>query len=314
MKRTWRRLAPALAALVLTLALCPAALAAGPESEAAAQIVPAAAPAPAPSTVYPAEVRETEENGVHRIEKVYYLTRRDDPAAIPTGDFEREGRTYTLLDVLKNDQSETDSKDHIEVVTVNSSTDNMTEIIQQLEPALEVTTEDGYSGVLSPDYPGIQVEAAGYKTSSRTVTAARSYPNLSDADASLIPKTISDGGRTLTLADVQWQEAGGYYNASATYSGTATGKYATGYTVKVEYKGEVTRTRSDSVIYTAVFASHGETQIGKDDAGTDGAELAEQTSGNKAVLLIPLAALLGAAGFGGWKLTKYYKNKKRGYV
>lgn len=314
MKRTWRRLAPALAALVLTLALCPAALAAGPESEPEAQIVPAAAPAPAPSAVYPAEVRETEENGVHRIEKVYYLTRRDDPAAIPTGDFEREGRTYTLLDVLKNDQSETDSKNHIEVVTVNSSTDNMTEIIQQLEPALEVTTEDGYSGVLSPDYPGIQVEAAGYKTSSRTVTAARSYPNLSDADASLIPKTISDGGRTLTLADVKWQEAGGYYNASATYSGTATGKYATGYTVKVEYKGEVTRTRSDSVIYTAVFASHGETQIGKDDAGTDGAELAESSGAGKAILLIPLAALLGAAGFGGWKLTKYYKNKKRGYV
>ncbi|MCI8328377.1 MAG: hypothetical protein HFG02_01820 [Oscillibacter sp.] len=314
MKRTWRRLAPALTALVLTLALCPAALAAGTESEPEAQIIPAAAPAPAPSAVYPAEVRETEENGVHRIEKVYYLTRRDDPAAIPTGDFEREGRTYTLLDVLKNDQSETDSKEHIEVVTVNSSTDNMTEIIQQLEPALEVTTEDGYYGVLSPDYPGIQVEVAGYKTSSRTVTASRSYPNLSDADASLIPKTISDGGRTLTLADVQWQEAGGYYNASATYSGTATGKYATGYTVKVEYKGEVTRTRSDSVIYTAVFASHGETQIGKDDAGTGGAELAESGGAGKAVLLIPLAALLGGAGFGGWKLTKYYKNKKRGYV
>ena len=313
MKRTWRRLAPALAALVLTLALCPAALAAGPENDPAASITPAAQAA-APSAVYPAEVRETEENGVHRIEKVYYLTRRDDPAAIPTGDFEREGRTYTLLDVLKNDQSETDSKDHIEVVTVNSSTDNMTEIIQQLEPALEVTTEDGYSGVLSPDYPGIQVEAAGYKTSSRTVTAARSYPNLSDADASLIPKTISDGGRTLTLADVKWQEAGGYYNASATYSGTATGKYATGYTVKVEYKGEVTRTRSDSVVYTAVFASHGETQIGKDDAGADGAELAEGGGAGKAVLLIPLAALLGGAGFGGWKLTKYYKNKKRGYV
>ena len=305
MKRTWRRLAPALAALILALALCPAALAA--ELEKATAI-------PAPPSVYPAEVRESEENGVHRIEKVYYLTRRDDPTAIPAGDFDREGRTYTLPDVLKNDQSETDSKEHIEVVTVESSTDNMSEIIQQLEPALEVTTEDGFSGVLAPDYPDVKVEAAGYKTSSRTVTASRSYPNLSDADASLIPKTISDGGRTLTLADVQWQEAGGYYNASATYSGTATGKYATGYHVTVEYKGEVTRTRSDSVIYTAVFASHGETQIGKDDAGTGGADLTESGGAGKAVLLIPLAALLGAAGFGGWKLTKYYKNKKRGYV
>lgn len=311
MKQTRRRFAPALAALVLTLALCPfSALAAEPEAGAVTtQIIPASS---APAAVYPAEVRETEENGVHRIEKIYYLTRKDDASAIPTGDFEREGRTYTLLDVLKNDQSETDTKEHIEVVTLTTSTDNMADIIQQLEPALEVTTEDGYTGILSPDYPGVTVEAAGYKTSSRTVTASRSYPNLSDADASLIPKTIQDGGRTLTLADVQWQEAGGYYNATASYSGTATGKYATGYNVTVEYKGEVTRTRSDSVIYTAVFASHGETQIRKGEA--DGAELAEQGGSGKAILLIPLAALLGAAGFGGCKFLKYYKNKKRGYV
>ena len=62
------------------------------------------------------------------------------------------------------------------------------------------------------------------------------------------------------------------------------------------------------------IASHGETQFQPDAAGTDGAELAEGGGVSKAVLLIPLAALLGAAGFGGWKLTKYYKNKKRGYV
>lgn len=82
----------------------------------------------------------------------------------------------------------------------------------------------------------------------------------------------------------------------------------------VEYKGEVTRTRSDSVIYTAVFASHGETHFQPDADGADGTELTEGGGVSRAVLLIPLAALLGGAGFGGWKLTKYYKNKKRGYV
>lgn len=311
MKRTWRRLAPTLAALVLTLALCPrAALAAEPENGTTARATPASS-APLPSAVYPAEVREAEENGVHRIEKIYYLTRWDDPSAIPTGDFEREGRTYTLLDVLKNDQSKTDAKDHIEVVTLTTGTDNIADIIQQLEPILEVTTEDGYSGVLTPDYPGITVEAAGYKTSSRTVTASRSYPNLSDADASLIPKTIWESGRTLTLADINWQENGSFYNASATYTGTASSKYATGYTVTVDYKGEVSKTSSDSVIYTAVFTSHGETQI-------DPADISGETSfggeAGRALLLIPLALLLGGAGFGGWKLTQYYKDKKRGYV
>ncbi|MDE6997428.1 MAG: hypothetical protein K2P04_06105 [Oscillospiraceae bacterium] len=309
MKRKWRQLA---AALALALTLCPCtALAAGPESTAP----------PAPATVYPVEVRDSEENGIHRIEKVYYLSVRDDPSAIPTADFEREGRSYTLLDVLKNDQTDTETKEHIEVVAVSSSTDNMAEIIQQLEPAIEVTTEDGFTGTLTPDYPGITVEASGYKTSSRTVTATRSYPNLSDADSSLIPKTIQEGGRTLTLADVQWQETGGFYSASATYTGTATGKYATGYTVTVDYKGEVTRTSSDTVIYTAIFASHGETQIDTEPPAAvpevvepPAEDTAETSNGSKLLLLIPLAALLGGAGFGGWKLTRYIQDKKRGYV
>ena len=48
--------------------------------------------APPPAALYPAEVRTSEENGMIRLEKVYYLSTRDDPAAIPTGDFDREGR------------------------------------------------------------------------------------------------------------------------------------------------------------------------------------------------------------------------------
>ena len=307
MKRKWRQLAPALAALTLALTLLPCSALA---MENGAQATTAA--------VYPAEVRESEENGVHRIEKVYYLTIRDDPAAIPTGDFEREGRSYTLLDVIKTDQTDTDTKDHIEVVTLDTDTKDMAAIIQQLEPALEVTTEDGYTGILTPDYPGIVVEAAGYQTSSRTVTATRSYPNLSDADTSLIPKTTQEGGRTLSLADVQWQEAGGFYNATATYTRNATGKYATGYTATVEYKGEVSKTSGDTVIYTAIFASHGETQFQKEVPFSGEEPSGPKDSGagsvSKLILVLPLAALLGGAGFGGWKLTKYMRDKKRGYV
>ena len=308
MKHTWRRFAPALAALTLALTLCPASALATEQDTGGGNQAPAA-------VAYPAEVRESEENGVHRIEKVYVLSVRDDPAAIPTADFEREGRSYTLLDVIKNDQTETDTKDHIEVVTLATDTKDVAAIIRQLEPALEVTTEDGYTGTLTPDYPGITVETDGYQTSSRTITATRNYPNLSDTDASLIPKTITDGGRTLTLADVQWQEAGGFYNATASYSGTATVKYATGYTATVEYKGEVSRTSGDTVIYTAIFASHGETRI--DPGIQDPSAPADQDSGgggSKALLVLPLAVLLGGAGFGGWKLTKYMKDKKRGYV
>ncbi len=313
-------------ALLLALAALPCtALAAETEGTEPAQGAPPSA------VLYPAEVRTSEENGMIRLEKVYYLSTRDDPSAIPTGDFDREGRHYTLLDVLKNDLSETDSKDYIEVVTLDSSTKDMAEIIKMLEPEREIATEDGYTGILKPDYTKITVEAAGYKNNSWTVSAKRTYPNLSDADASLIPKTITDSGRTLTLAGVDWQEAGEFYNAIASYTGTASGRSVTGYTVSVEYSGEVTKTSRDTVIYTAVFsaenASHGETHLDPDPTATpEGGEPQQtqppepaQDSGGSVAGKIVVTALAGIAalaiiGYGGWRGYKFIRDKKRGYV
>ena len=275
--------------------------------------------APSSVAVYPAEVRTSEENGVNRLEKIYYLTAADDPSAIPVGDFEREGRNYTLLDLLRNDQTETETKEHIEIITKDSDTKDMAEIIQTLEPELEISTEDGYTGILVLDYTTIAVEAAGYKTSSRTVSATRTYPNLSDADVSLIPKSVEENGRTLTLANVDWQEAAadhadGYtlalrYNAVATYTGTATSKYATGYTVTAEYKGEITKTSCDTIIYTAIFSSMDAVEVSENPGSTGNTKEV-----NWPLILIPLGAVgLGAAGYFGRKGYIHYQNKKRGY-
>ena len=84
---------------------------------------------PAIPAVYPAEVHSSESGGVYRLEKVYYLTAKDDPTAIPTVDFEREGRHYELLDLLKADQTETDTHEHIEIVTLESGTKDMAECV-----------------------------------------------------------------------------------------------------------------------------------------------------------------------------------------
>ena len=220
---------------------------------------------------------------------------------------------------MKNDLTETDTKEYIEVLTLDSKTKDLEEIIKTLEPELEVVTEDGYSGTLKPNYPSIAVEAAGYKNSSWTVSAKRTYPNLNDADISLIPKTIEDSGRTLTLADVDWQEVptgdmGDFveafrYTANATYTGTAYSKTATGYTVTVEYGGEVTKTSCDTIVYTAVFTATGATPSAEN---ADAQNTAEDF--NYALLLIPLGILaLGGVGYGGYKGYKHYQNKKRGY-
>ena len=315
-----KRVLSMLCAVMMLCCMAGTAMAAEPPASVPAETAPLAEllvqPAPeAIPAIYPAEVLASEENGVHRLEKIYYLTAKDDPASIPTGDFEREGRVYTLLDILKNDQTETHTIDHIEVITQESKTKDVAEIIKVLEPELEISTEDGYSGVLTLDYTTISVEAAGYKTSSRTVSATRTYPNLSDADVSLIPKSVEEGGRTLTLADVDWQSAAadnvdGYdlalrYNAVATYTGTATSKHATGYTVTADYKGEVSKTSCDTIVYTAVFSSV--------DEGA-GVEKGNTFAINPLLIIVPIgvAAVVAACIFGK-KWYTHYQNKKRGY-
>lgn len=138
--------------------------------------------------LYPTEIRETDEGGKHRLEKVYMLSAADNPNNIPTDEFEREGYHYTLMDIVRQDYSESDAKEYSETVTINSKTKDMASIMPQLASTKEVETDDGYAGTLTLDTASIKVEAAGYTSSSRTVTASRTYPNLSDADTSYIPK------------------------------------------------------------------------------------------------------------------------------
>ena len=257
-------------------------------------------PAMAADILYPVEVTEYMEGDSSRLKKIYVLTPADDPSLIPTEDFDREGQTYTLLDITRQDQVETDTRDYTETVTLESKTKDMDAILPQLTATLEVDTEEGYTGVLTLDTASIQVEAAGYSTSTRAVTAARTYPNLSDADVSLIPKSIEDGGRTLELANVQWQEAGEFYTATATYPGTASSKYATGYTVTAEYSGEVSKTTNDTVTYAAVFSAN-PTQM----------QTAAKSGMNwRWLLVLPAGAAAAGLFFGGKFLLKKYKSKK----
>ena len=259
-----------------------------------------AIPAMAADVLYPVEVTEYMEGDSSRLKKIYVLTPADDPSLIPTEDFDREGQTYTLLDITRQDQVETDTRDYTETVTLESKTKDMDAILPQLTATLEVDTEEGYTGVLTLDTASIQVEAAGYSTSTRALTAARTYPNLSDADVSLIPKSIEDGGRTLELANIQWQEAGEFYTANATYTGTASSKYATGYTVTAEYSGEVSRTTNDTVTYAAVFSAN-PTQM----------QTAAKSGMNwRWLLVLPAGAAAAGLFFGGKFLLKKYKSKK----
>lgn len=103
-------------------------------------------------------------------------------------------------------------------------------------------------------YAPLEVEPAGYGISARAVSATRTYPNLASQDTQYLPKTIQDNGRSLTLQGVTWQRTGGgHFTATATYTGTASSSYVTGYTVTADYAGTVSRIALDRVRYVAIF-------------------------------------------------------------
>lgn len=209
-------------------------------------------------TRYPISVEEYTEGGTPRIKKVYQLSIDEDPAIIPTSDFERYGYVYHLLDITQHNDEGVDVKDYTDTITQDSDTGELAAVLKQLDGQMEITTEDGYTGLLILDHTSIEITVKGYSTSTRNLAANRTYPNLSDTDLSLIPKTLDESGKTLTLSDVQWsstyQEDGSMlYTASASYTGTSTSRYATGYTVTANYQGRVSKTGCDMITYTAIF-------------------------------------------------------------
>ncbi len=103
-------------------------------------------------------------------------------------------------------------------------------------------------------------------SSTKEVSATRSYPNLAGQDTQYIPKTIEEDGRTLTLQTVNWQTdntanmdgyaVGDRFTAVATYTGTATSSYVKGYTVTADYTGTVSRIALNKVRYVAILKEH----------------------------------------------------------
>ena len=239
-----RKIIPTLLALALTASLAPTVLAAVP-----------------PTPCYPTSVSRSEDGA--QIRKVYDLGPQDDPAGISRSDFQQEGFHYTLTDLLKQEFPEREERFHTETVTLDSKSKDMESVLALLPAQREFTTEDGLTGTLSLKLDTVQVDVAGYGSSTRQVSATRSYPNLTGQDTSYIPKEITDNGRTLELASIDWRTdntanedgyaVGDRYTAIATYTGSATSSYVKGYVVTAEYSGTVSRIALNKVRYVAIF-------------------------------------------------------------
>lgn len=239
-RKTITHAARLLCVLALAMTMTTAAFAADP-------------PEPAqPSPCYPTAVTRSEDGG--EIRKMYDLGPEDDPAGIPRSDFEQEGYHYTLTDLLKQELPANESRQHTETVSVPSQSKDMGAVLALLPQTKEFITEDGLAGTLALKLDTVKVEVAGYGSSTKSVTASRTYPGLADQDTQYIPKSITDNGHSLTLQTVNWQTEGdGHFTAVASYSGSATSSYVKGYTVTADYAGTVSRINLNKIRYVAIF-------------------------------------------------------------
>ena len=239
------------------------------------------------------------------IRKVYDLSPNTDPAMLPMEAFERDGSRYECTDILREVVIGSETQTITQTETVDSAKKDMEIILELLPQDKETTTEDGFSGTLHLVLDSIKTEPSGYGSSTKPVTATRSYPNLASADTHHLPKTITEGGQTLKLQDVQWQtdntynaddyEIGDRFTAICTYGGSKSVSYVTGYTTTANYTGEVYRTGVTVIRYTVIYTG---TPIAPADPEPVTEEEPPQTGAGWPVMTaLGLAAL--AAGVGG---------------
>jgi hypothetical protein len=265
-------------------------------------------PTEKPKELYPAEVREFADDGGRQIVKTYILAPGQDPADIPREGFERDGWKYALTDITENRVAGRDAKAHTETVTINTDTNDPNAVIAGLSPTLEYQSEDGFAGTLALDLASVKCEAAGYRNTGYTVSATREYPHLSSADVSLIPKTVTENGRTLTLSDVAWEAQNTVnvdyedipdgYRAVAEYTAKASKSVVTGYVTTADYIGEIGKAVTGDTTYTAYFEGREINPSPSPTAGP-GSELGGPSP--PPVWIIPIAAILALlTGAGTW--------------
>lgn len=225
---------------------------------------------------YPVSIDESTKNGVRTITKSYELNQNDDVTAISKEGFEQNGSFFIFKDMVKTELPQVESKEYAEKVVISSKSNKMNDILPLLEEEKQVVTEDGFSGTVKLDLSNLKIEGAGYGTSTKNVSTTRTYPNLDSADTQYIPKTTVENGKTLELSGIHWQSGNTQnindtaitdrYTAVATYTGTVSSSYVKGYTVTAEYKGIVSKTNKDKVLYTAIFEESTPTEKNKANA------------------------------------------------
>ena len=221
------------------------------------------APQPEINHVYPVHVWESREDGRREIIRVYELRDDENPAHIRRDSFERDGFLFELAEVVRREIPTHSTRDHVETVELSTQSNDLATIIGLLSPTLDYLTEEGYFGVLALDVSSIQIASQGTRSSSFNATRTREFPHLSTTDTSLVPRTITENGRTYSLENVEWRTQSATaidyrqvpttFTAVATFSRVGTRVSTIGYTTTVQYRGQISRISVGRTEFTAHF-------------------------------------------------------------
>ena len=196
------------------------------------------------------------------ITKTYELAPDENPELLIEEPFEQGGLCYEYAQMTEEPVETTESRTVSQTVTVESQNAETEENLALLAGSIPYEA-DGYTGTLTLLPASIHTEAKGYATRSYTVSDTRTYTDLAYNDPSLIPQAVEKNGLTLALTGVTWHGEGGTgangslipasYTATASYSGTGSTRYATGYLTTADYAGTVTKTVTEKILYEVEY-------------------------------------------------------------
>lgn len=211
----------------------------------------------------PVSVEPIEINGVPTLSKTYEMPPDFDPAALKEQPFEQDGYWYRYERMDKTVHHKTETQDAEDMVALDAPSADLAAVIDKF-PVTRAYTKDGYSGDLTLDLQSIKVEATGYKTvtDSHPHRITKTY-ELPYNDRSLVPESVQADGLSLPLTSLSWSPTANVSDSDVPDAWTATAVYskttytnrqvATGYQASAVYRGILSKTSVDHVIYTVTY-------------------------------------------------------------
>lgn len=211
----------------------------------------------------PVSVEPIEINGVPTLSKTYEMPPDFDPAALKEQPFEQDGYWYRYERMDKTVHHKTETQDAEDTVTLDAPSADLSAVIDKF-PVTKSYIKDGYIGDLTLDLQSIKVEAIGYKTvtDSHPHSITKTY-ELPYNDRSLVPESVQADGLSLPRTSLSWSPTANVSDSDVPDAWTATAVYskttytnrqvATGYQASAVYRGILSKTSVDHVIYTVTY-------------------------------------------------------------